>query len=190
MNRSILLPELDHLLQHVIDDLTFVDREVQDRNGHWYSLRLRPYRTRENKIDGVVLLLVDIDEHKQAMQEIMDLVRQPLVALSAGLRVNGANTAFYQTFGLQPKDAENCPVYELGNGEWNNAPMRTLLEDLLPKEKQIKNYKVQINLGQSGQQTILLNAREFYEEGKGRPLILLSIEEVTRKAGGGGRSVK
>ena len=36
--------------------------EVQDRDGHWYLLRVRPYRTSENKIDGLVVALVDIDQ--------------------------------------------------------------------------------------------------------------------------------
>ena len=35
--------------------------EVHDRDGHKYSLRIRPCRTTENKIDGAVLVLVDLE---------------------------------------------------------------------------------------------------------------------------------
>ena len=42
--------------------VTICEREVQDGEGRWYSLRIRPYRTTENKIDGAVLTLVDIND--------------------------------------------------------------------------------------------------------------------------------
>jgi two-component system, chemotaxis family, CheB/CheR fusion protein len=35
---------------------------VQDRGGRWYSLRIRPYKTMDNKIDGAVLVLIDVDQ--------------------------------------------------------------------------------------------------------------------------------
>src|SRR5262249_51200400 len=57
MNRTILVPDLENSVRNVIDNLSSVEREVQDREGHWYSLRVRPYRTRENRIDGAIIIL-------------------------------------------------------------------------------------------------------------------------------------
>src|SRR5690242_6804714 len=71
LSRAILVPDLDASLQDVIDNLTPVEREAQDREGHWYLLRIRPYRTRENKIDGAVILLVDIDELLRVIDVLM-----------------------------------------------------------------------------------------------------------------------
>jgi two-component system CheB/CheR fusion protein len=45
----------------VIDTLSVREREVRDKEGRRYSLRIRPYRTTDNKIDGAVLTLVDIE---------------------------------------------------------------------------------------------------------------------------------
>jgi two-component system CheB/CheR fusion protein len=42
--------------------------EVQDNEGHWYSLRIRPYRTLDNRIEGVVLVFIDIDSIKNVEQ--------------------------------------------------------------------------------------------------------------------------
>ena len=39
--------------------------EVQDRTGRWYSLRVRPYKTAEKKIDGAVLVLIEITHLKK-----------------------------------------------------------------------------------------------------------------------------
>ena len=44
----------------VLADLAPIRREIRSRDGRWYDLRLRPYRTVEDKIDGVVITFVDI----------------------------------------------------------------------------------------------------------------------------------
>ncbi|MBO0716612.1 MAG: PAS domain-containing protein [Rhizobiales bacterium] len=49
----------------VLADLAPVRREIRSRGGRWYDVRLRPYRTVDDKIDGVVITFVDISErHK------------------------------------------------------------------------------------------------------------------------------
>ncbi len=50
----------------VIDHLKPYESEVQDRDGHWYSLRVRPYVTLDNKIDGASVVLLDVDTLKRA----------------------------------------------------------------------------------------------------------------------------
>ena len=59
------LPDLESLLADVVDTVTAHEREVRDRSGRWYLLRARAYRTTENRIDGAVLMLIDIDLHKR-----------------------------------------------------------------------------------------------------------------------------
>ncbi len=46
------------------------EREIQDREGRWYSMRVRPYRTMDNKIDGAVVTLIDIDASKRIHLEL------------------------------------------------------------------------------------------------------------------------
>jgi two-component system CheB/CheR fusion protein len=62
--RDVKLPlqmsHVDELVASVIDELKVREVNVQDREGQWYSLRVRPYRTMENKIDGAVLVLIDL----------------------------------------------------------------------------------------------------------------------------------
>ena len=59
INPNFDLPALPQLIRTVMDDLVPCARDVQDKNGTWYSLRIRPYRTRANVIDGVVITLVE-----------------------------------------------------------------------------------------------------------------------------------
>ncbi len=49
----------------VLADLVPIEREVRSRKGNWYLVRFRPYRTVEDKIDGLVATFVDISERRQ-----------------------------------------------------------------------------------------------------------------------------
>ncbi|MBV9236977.1 MAG: PAS domain-containing protein [Xanthobacteraceae bacterium] len=67
--------EYDALLsdaQSVIANLTPVKREVRSRDGRWYDVRLRPYRTVDDKIDGVVITFVDVTERLQVERALRD----------------------------------------------------------------------------------------------------------------------
>jgi two-component system, chemotaxis family, CheB/CheR fusion protein len=59
----------DHLKKNardVLDSLKLKEAEVQDTNNSWYAMRMSPYRTIENMIDGVVITFVDITKIKRA----------------------------------------------------------------------------------------------------------------------------
>jgi len=58
---NVDVPDLEELLREVIETLGMHERRVTDRGGRHYLLRVRPYRTTENKIDGAVITLLDID---------------------------------------------------------------------------------------------------------------------------------
>jgi two-component system, chemotaxis family, CheB/CheR fusion protein len=62
---NISIPNLEALIITTIDTLTTIEQEVQDRTGYWYRLIIQPYRTINNRIDGVVIRLIDIDSLKQ-----------------------------------------------------------------------------------------------------------------------------
>jgi two-component system CheB/CheR fusion protein len=61
------LPELGDILRRVIETPTVVDNEVQSHEGHWYSLRVRPYRSSRNKVEGAVVTLIDTHELRTAL---------------------------------------------------------------------------------------------------------------------------
>jgi two-component system CheB/CheR fusion protein len=58
---NIDCPDLERLIIDSIDSVTIKERKVQDRSGAWFSLRIRPYKNVENRIDGAVIALFDID---------------------------------------------------------------------------------------------------------------------------------
>jgi two-component system CheB/CheR fusion protein len=68
--------DLDLRLAEVIDSVVVQEHEVQDDQGRWYSMRLRPYRSPDNKIDGAVIMLVDIDAQKRIQGAIQESERR------------------------------------------------------------------------------------------------------------------
>lgn len=72
--------------QAVLDSLIPQEREVQTTAGRWYTLRIQPYRTLENMIEGAVITFVDITETvqtREALQKTHDLLRLAVVVRDA-----------------------------------------------------------------------------------------------------------
>src|SRR5579862_6930175 len=59
---KLKIPQLERWVLDVMRDITMRNEKVQSRDGRFYKLRIAPYRTLENKIDGVVLTLFDISD--------------------------------------------------------------------------------------------------------------------------------
>jgi two-component system, chemotaxis family, CheB/CheR fusion protein len=71
--------EYDDLVKDVrtvIANLTPLRREVRSRNGRWYDARMRPYRTVDDKIDGVVITFVDLTERKLMEERLRSLANE------------------------------------------------------------------------------------------------------------------
>jgi two-component system CheB/CheR fusion protein len=64
INNELDYPELELDSSEVLRTLVFRERQIPTRNGRWFSVRIMPYRTVENVIDGVVLTFVNITEAK------------------------------------------------------------------------------------------------------------------------------
>ncbi|MDF3068544.1 MAG: torS [Polyangiaceae bacterium] len=88
--KKFIDPDLLEDAESVLDHLVPAEREVRSDDGRWYARRVLPYRTTENRIDGVVITFVDISDRKRAHD----------VAASAGeaargdlVAMNGLHTA-------------------------------------------------------------------------------------------------
>src|SRR5262249_53030453 len=61
INLNLEAPDMPHLIAEVLSSLTPKDMDVKDFSERPYLLRIRPYRTEDNRIDGAVLVLVDLE---------------------------------------------------------------------------------------------------------------------------------
>ncbi|MDR3421605.1 MAG: histidine kinase dimerization/phosphoacceptor domain -containing protein [Xanthobacteraceae bacterium] len=126
-------------------------------------------------------LPIDLDDASALAQAIVDTVRDPLLVLDQDLRVVSANRAFYQTFRMKRQDIRGHPVYALGNGQWDIPELRLLLGEVAPEHAVMEGYEVEQDFPVIGRRSMLLNAREVFNQRNARKLILLAIEDVTER---------
>jgi two-component system CheB/CheR fusion protein len=184
--------------EEVLRKLELKELEVEAKNGRWYLMRILPYRTADNVIDGVVVSFLDIHDRKtaadkieslnQSLQEARDYaegiiatLREPLLVLNQDLRVISANRSFYRTFEVNPESTEGRFIYDLGNRQWDIPALRELLERIIPENGVFDDCAVEHTFPTIGFRKMRLNARKLVPKKAGKALILLAIEDVTEK---------
>ncbi len=180
---------LESVAAEVVVSAQEYEHEVRDRSGHWYSLLVRPYFSLENKIDGAVVVLVDIDVLKRSevaiaaardyAEAIIRTMRNPLLILNADLRLDTANPAFYDMFSVTPAQSEGRLVYDLVDRQWDIPELRRLLEEILLRQSHFLDFEVTHDFAGIGRRTMLLSARTLSDDTGAPPRILLNIQDVT-----------
>ncbi len=167
------------------------EQEVQCQDGLWYSLRILPYKTLDHRIEGAVLVLVDINALKRGEQRIhaaldyaesiVETVREPLLVLNENLQIERANLSFYRVFHVSPAETQGRLLSQIGGGQWDNARLRALLEEVLPQSTAFNDFEVERDFAHLGRRTMLLNGRPIRGERDRAHCILLAIEDVTER---------
>jgi two-component system CheB/CheR fusion protein len=176
-------------VQGVLDTLQFKERQVETTEGNWFLMRIMPYRTSENHINGVVVTFNEITaikelerslkDAKSYAQNIVDTIQEPLIVLNSCMQVVYANHSFYETFRVTPQETEGRLIYAIGNKQWDIPGLHQLLEDILPENAAFEGYKVEHDFPEIGKRIIRLNARKI--ESSKENLILLAMEDITAK---------
>ncbi len=73
---AIDVPDLDRMIADVIEGGPAKETEVSTGDGHWFSLRVRPYLNDRNKIEGAVVSLADVTEARHAREVLAESERR------------------------------------------------------------------------------------------------------------------
>jgi PAS domain S-box-containing protein len=114
-------------------------------------------------------------------ENIINTVREPLIALDQDLRVVSASRSFYKVFRVKPEETVGQLIYDLGNNQWDIPKLRELLENILPEQTSFDNYEVEQDFATIGRRTMLLNARQIEQAWGKERIILLAIEDITER---------
>ena len=114
-------------------------------------------------------------------EAIVETVREPLVVLSHDLQIERANTAFYQFFQVSPQETEKHSLFNLGDSQWDSAPLRGLLEGVLTTNQPFSNFEIEASFPTLGYRVLQLNACPLSWEGTNIPRVLLAMEDLTER---------
>jgi two-component system, chemotaxis family, CheB/CheR fusion protein len=183
--------DLGGLLSGVLSDLAPKEIEAQDTNGAWYSLRVRPYRTEDNKIDGAVMALYDVDQLKRSFQEVeqardfaqvvVETVPGPLVVLDSEFRVMIANRSFYETFELERRETGQELLQVLLRGHWDKTKLIQGLRRALVRNKAFKNLEIDGDFRGIGRRIFSVEGRSISLGETRRKVLLVAITDVTER---------
>lgn len=116
------------------------------------------------------------------IKTVVDTLREPFLILDKDLKILSANRMFYSFFQTTQKNTEGKHVYKIGNGQWNIPQLRVLLEDIVPKNIFFENFTVDHDFPKIGRRIMILNARRIYtSHNKEKPIMLLAIEDITKR---------
>lgn len=165
-----------------------------------------PIRNRDGQVIGAVLVFRDVTERveiemglekarkeleeikisedaaREYAESIINTVREPLIALDQDLRVVTANRSFYEVFKVNPEETVGQLIYDLGNKQWDIPRLRELLETILPQKATFDDYEVEHDFATIGRRIMLLNARQIQRVSGKERIILLAIEDITKRS--------
>jgi two-component system CheB/CheR fusion protein len=182
-------PDLVAATASALAGQTPADRTVQDEQGRWHQLAVRSYVTSDHRLDGTVVTVVDVDPLKRGeqllrdardyAQAIVDTVREPLLVLDEELCVRSANRSYYELFQVTPADTVDRHIDELLDGAWRDAELRRYLQAVVggtPGD----GARLESDQG-AVRRALVLHANRIPRGLHGGPLVLVSVEDVTRR---------
>jgi two-component system, chemotaxis family, CheB/CheR fusion protein len=182
---NIHCPDLEELVARVVDTVTVQECEVQDRQGFWYLLRIRPYKSVENKIEGAVLGLIDINAAKtgghilntarEYVECFIGALDQPAVVLDDAFVVLAANKQFVRTYGEADVGGSFA---ELSAGAWNVPELLALIGRVAHDGAGPRSTTIEREVSDDGQRRILVTAARI--EGIEDTLILVTFAGVPK----------
>jgi two-component system CheB/CheR fusion protein len=177
---NILVDDLSEKIIEVIEHLDPKEIEVKDKENNWYSMKIRPYRTTDDKIDGVVITLFDVDKMKKEFDNalkgknfsevIFNTVREPLLILQKDYTIKEANRSFFSKFDFKREDVINKSIFEIGDREWDNTEFKNFIKQV-KKDNTYKDFELTINNKTSNK--LVINVEMFSDSGEDYILVAI-----------------
>jgi two-component system CheB/CheR fusion protein len=186
---SLPIPEMENKLLEVIETLRPVEIDVRDSNGQRHIVRMRPYRTADNRIEGAVLL---VDRLSPALEHLalasgpsaalIEALHEPVVALDREFRAILSNAAFCQCFRISAGEVTGKPFFSLAKGILDLPVIRKFVSDLHAGKAQASaDVQIDIKSRRLGARTLLLKGSRIGPPDDPSQIVVLAIEDVTER---------
>ena len=175
------VPELDQIVADVMDSMSAHELEVRDRQGHWYLLRVRPYRTMENKIDGALMVLVDVDSLKRNEEllrqqtELLNQAHEPILMWNVDGEITYWNKAAEETYGFTRDQALGRVSHEL----LGTSPPFDELKGVLKRHRHWTGELIQTR--RDGQKLIVESRMVVVRDPSGHDVVVEANRPITER---------
>lgn len=185
------LEHLESLLREVLDTLGTRELEVQDEDGRWYLVRIRPYRTTDDKIEGLVLIVMDIDHLRSSRQEmleardfarsVVECVPLAVVVVRKDMTIQIANTAFRNLIHVRPQELEARTFPDVLQQLWGLGFVRERIEEVFVPEGK-SNFELEHTSTTGDRRVLIVRGQGLQADGDRVALIVLEDVTVRRQA--------
>lgn len=176
----------------VVRTLFPVERDLETRHGHGYTMRVRPYRTQDDQVSGVVVTLLDVDRLKRAQrgliaakehaESIIETTRSALVVLDTDLCIRSTNARFHGLTGVSEKQAVGRPFVEVVRLPLGHHELVRMLERVVADHTPREDVMIEAVRAGGEVRTLLLNAAPLRTP-EGEHAVLLALDDVTELLG-------
>ncbi|MDI1365786.1 MAG: histidine kinase dimerization/phosphoacceptor domain -containing protein [bacterium] len=126
-------------------------------------------------------LVPGLEDAQSLAQAIVDTIHEPLLVLDERFHVLAASRSFYEIFQVDPQHTISCPLFDLGDGQWDIPALRILLETIIPEHTAMDGFEVDHDFPGLGRRTMLLNARKVLYATSSSATILLAFTDITAR---------
>lgn len=180
--------EIAPLVAEALERRSTVERQVDDRDGRSYVMRVRPSRTAGNEVDGAVICWLEGDAPRRAARElavardrisaVFEVLRHPFLLLDGELRIRAATRRYCELFMISLGDIEGRPLSAIDAG-WNTPQLEQRLRGVLHRSASLVDFRFDAVLARAGRKTLSLSAFRLQADEGELPALLLVVEDRT-----------
>ena len=158
-------------LQSINEELETSKEELQSTNEELITINEELQR-RNN----------DLKEVSDFSKAIIETINEPILALTADMRVQMANKAFYAMFETNIDRTEGHYFFEMEGGQWNMPELKKRVNEIVQKNKSFENCEITKVFPGVGEKTLLFNAMRMDQPDIKKNRILVVIQDMTSSA--------
>lgn len=159
-------PALQEDISNVIETLVVKEGEIKTKKGEWYNLRIMPYRTLDNFINGAVLTfsritpLKELESQLEAFKDyavnIIETLKAPALLLDKDMLILNANTCFINYFKTEQIELKGMSFPLVVHELWKTSKLDHFLKTCLHHDSEVK---LEHDFPNIGTKTVFVSAK-------------------------------
>lgn len=180
--------QLEELCEHVIATGSSHRVEVADGEGSRFSVNVSCHKA-DQLIHGAVLTFTNVTAFRESLERaieereftkvVLNTIGDALLIVDSDLRIQAANQAFYVLFQTSRQESQGAHLYHLGNGGWDIAQLRTLLDGSASAAANPQLLECEHEFPGVGRRRLCLKAAPLNQGSHSGQTNLITIQDIT-----------